>query len=603
MSLKTTATSSVRQATTSVQQQRQIHSISLTLTLLLLQSIISVTNAADVSVDIGAGAASQLVREVLHQVLSTPRSTQISLRTSPTPFLPSLAKIDAENRLFFDDVKFEFDSKLIRLNANKVRIRSISTITPKLWPMSFSDEIIHLNINVCSSSISLLSFAMLLFIDSVVLETAVDENNQLSSRICDFNNSFFKAYSSHYWLVDSVLSVASMSLKKNLNYFICPMLANYIAKVETATIRNKERSGKTGTVGGGGGEGGEGDGDGDGDGGGTNILLADSLTVTIQTVSSFIISIIALLPPFDMIKSAVFSSVPLFELLPPAYHEYLNRSDAQLYYRIRNVDIQPRHAHIVTQLEWNLSDMNSTEFFDNSSQLNIHWENDRSLAFLIDETAVNTLLEQITWDFQWMNEKISVTSPVLPTSSREFLSTLCTSCYFWLNVWAKGPPVIHATNNSITLEKRDRINLRVVNPDRNVTSVFVSMTLFINAELRPVIDSGTIRTMVQLLDTDVVMEKGAFPPAWTNFVQDLVKGMILDVMWPEMKKQIEDLTYGHGIGLTESCGVDLKAAQILIGEGQFGAKLSLVLSKLHPKQCLNDIKAALPNATDIFAAS
>lgn len=71
--------------------------------------------------------------------------------------------------------------------------------------------------------------------------------------------------------------------------------------------------------------------------------------------------------------------------------------------------------------------------------------------------------------------------------------------------------------------RRDRINLRVVNPDKNVTSVFVSMVLAVTAELRPTIDSGTLRTLVQLLDTNVVMENGAFPPSWSFFVQDLVK--------------------------------------------------------------------------------
>ena len=66
--------------------------------------------------------------------------------------------------------------------------------------------------------------------------------------------------------------------------------------------------------------------------------------------------------------------------------------------------------------------------------------------------------------------------------------------------------------------------MRVVNPDRNVTSVFVSMILTINAELRPVVDVGTVRTLVQLLDTKVQMETGAFPPTWAYFVQDLVRG-------------------------------------------------------------------------------
>lgn len=72
--------------------------------------------------------------------------------------------------------------------------------------------------------------------------------------------------------------------------------------------------------------------------------------------------------------------------------------------------------------------------------------------------------------------------------------------------------------------RRDWINLRVVNPDKNVTAVFVAMFLAVIAELRPVIDSGTLRTLVQLLDTNVVMESGAFPPSWSFFVQDLIKG-------------------------------------------------------------------------------
>lgn len=53
------------------------------------------------------------------------------------------------------------------------------------------------------------------------------------------------------------------------------------------------------------------------------------------------------------------------------------------------------------------------------------------------------------------------------------------------------------------------------------------MQLSINAELRPVIDGGILRTSVQLLDTNVVMENGAFPPSWSLFVQDLVRGDLL----------------------------------------------------------------------------
>uniref|UniRef100_A0A0N4V4W9 Fatty-acid and retinol-binding protein 1 n=1 Tax=Enterobius vermicularis TaxID=51028 RepID=A0A0N4V4W9_ENTVE len=491
---------------------------------------ISLGASSDVSIDVGSGAASQLLREALHQVLRTPRAAQVSLRTRPEPLLPSLAKIDAENRIYFENVTFQFESKLIRLNAYNVRIQSVSTITPNLWPMSFSNEIIHLDFYVSFSKTT--EFLRIFWMDNLEIETRV-EGNFFNTHFCNFEAARVHAHSSHYWLVDSLLTLASKPLENNLEYLVCPMLNDYASSVESATIR----------------------------------------------------------------------SLSLSEIFPPAYQSYLNNSNALLYYRIRLVDIQPRHAHITAQLEWDLENMEETGFISNSSQLNIHWDSDERVAFMIDDSAVNELLDQITWDFQWMNEQIGVMSPVLPQSSRDFLSTLCTSCYFLLNVWAQGPPVIHATNGSITLEKRDRINLRVVNPEKNATSVFVSMTLFINAELRPIIDSGTIRTMVQLLDTNVVMEEGAFPPSWTSFVQDLVRGMILDVMWPEMKKQIEDLTYSHGFDLAASCGVDLSTAEILIGEGQFGATLSLVLSKLEPSRCIGDLKDALPNASNLFAQS
>lgn len=56
------------------------------------------------------------------------------------------------------------------------------------------------------------------------------------------------------------------------------------------------------------------------------------------------------------------------------------------------------------------------------------------------------------------------------------------------------------------------------------------MFLSVTAELRPVIDSGTLRTLVQLLDTNVVMENGAFPPSWSFFVQDLIKGKHLFIL-------------------------------------------------------------------------
>ncbi|VDN31936.1 unnamed protein product [Gongylonema pulchrum] len=126
------------------------------------------------------------------------------------------------------------------------------------------------------------------------------------------------------------------------------------------------------------------------------------------------------------------------------------------------------------------------------------------------------------------------------------------------------------------------------------------MFLSVVAELRPVIDSGTLRTLVQLLDTNVVMESGAFPPSWSFFVQDLIKGMITEMMWPEMKKQIEELTYSEGIRLATSCGIVPENAEILIGEGRLGVGATLSLQNLQPQHCIKDLRSSLPNAAKLF---
>lgn len=71
----------------------------------------------------------------------------------------------------------------------------------------------------------------------------------------------------------------------------------------------------------------------------------------------------------------------------------------------------------------------------------------------VDDQLLNDLFQQFRWDFEWMVEEIPVESPKLPSATREFLSTLCTNCYFLLKVSANGSPHISAVNESIVLEK------------------------------------------------------------------------------------------------------------------------------------------------------
>lgn len=73
--------------------------------------------------------------------------------------------------------------------------------------------------------------------------------------------------------------------------------------------------------------------------------------------------------------------------------------------------------------------------------------------------------------------------------------------------------------------RRNKIHIKVVNPSRNVDAVFINFALTLHIRMAPQIENGVFRTQVDLLDTEIQMEEGAFPYGWNAFVQDLVKGI------------------------------------------------------------------------------
>lgn len=472
-----------------------------------------VASSSEVSLDVGSGAASQLIREAIHQVLSSPRPLYLSFRTHHQPLLLPLAYIKTYNRISYSNVTIKFYPDTIRLTASNIRVHSKSDIRPNIWPMSFGDETIDLG----------------LFMGDIELAARIEEQNARMLS-CSLGGTSINASSSNYWMVGTLLYMAADPIQSHLQQLICPFISRYISNIESPIIMN----------------------------------------------------------------------VSLSDILPGHIRDAVNSTDFSLFYRLISISVEEKHILIIAQIEWKRSFENDLISNSITSNASVKWDSEDRLVAWIDDAALNDFLNQIDWSFQWMEETIAVTSPVIPLSSREFLSTLCTSCYFLLNVWANGPPILTATNGTVVLEKRDRINLRVVNPDKNVTAVFVAMFLAVIAELRPVIDSGTLRTLVQLLDTNVVMESGAFPPSWSFFVQDLIKGMITEMMWPEMKKQIEELTYSEGIRLATSCGIDPQNAEILIDEGRLGVSATLNLQNLQLQQCIKDLKSSLPNAAKLF---
>uniref|UniRef100_A0A914EDH1 Uncharacterized protein n=1 Tax=Acrobeloides nanus TaxID=290746 RepID=A0A914EDH1_9BILA len=293
----------------------------------------------------------------------------------------------------------------------------------------------------------------------------------------------------------------------------------------------------------------------------------------------------------------------LASLIPSQWQKYLISPNTTIFLQVGPLEARDHALIVRTAIEWmntttagpSMQPMNNTEVLLDSAQGEIVSEHDERLTIWFEDKLINQVLDQFRWDFEWLRKDIPVESQEIPAQTREFLSALCNNCYFELNVSANGAPRVQSVNESIVLEKSDRIFLKVVNPSRNVTSVFVSFYLFLNVQLLPKIENGIFRTRVELLDTQIKMEKGAFPSSWNFFVQDLTRGMITDVIWPGLKKEIELLAYSDGLAISDHCGFEPSTAQVHLEDGRFGASVELLLSQVSTRTCIQQLQSKVPD--------
>lgn len=225
--------------------------------------------ASDISLDIGSGAASQLVDEAAHHLLSSPRSLSLSFRTQQKPLLLPLACVKTYNIISYANVTVKFYPGTIRLKARSVRINSKSNITTSIWPLSFGDEIVDVAVYVSYFTIPypiisqlLLSLSALLAIRSIsqlsskdklylfLLFSELQESFQvddvdLAIRIekenaemlsCSLSNTIVNATSRNYWIVGKLLYMATNPIQSHLQKFVCSSISNYISNIENPVI-------------------------------------------------------------------------------------------------------------------------------------------------------------------------------------------------------------------------------------------------------------------------------------------------------------------------------------------------------------------------------
>ena len=115
---------------------------------------------------------------------------------------------------------------------------------------------------------------------------------------------------------------------------------------------------------------------------------------------------------------------------------------------MNSIDADDHQLTVRAQIEWqNLvpadndetsNILNGQEEHSNATKLlDMEMKNGDLVTIWLEDAILNEILDQIDWNFEWMDEQIPVSSPIIPPDSREFLSTLCTECYFQVHGNAK----------------------------------------------------------------------------------------------------------------------------------------------------------------------
>ncbi|KAE9556046.1 hypothetical protein FO519_000680 [Halicephalobus sp. NKZ332] len=495
--------------------------------------------SADLGLNLGSQAAGKLATHCIHYALRQPRLLKLNLQSSVNPWFEKVAHVTSRTKLSLSNFTIQFENNMVELVLYDVILKSTSEVNIMPLPFFLGEDTAHLYAEIPRASLKL--------------------------DVRDFDVKL------HECVLETVALDVSLDRAFLMNLFLKPLHKLLPRSMVEESLCSS---------------------------------IADSLSVFENRFALWV---------FITITQAVWEGeIGLARLVPEKFREYLAWPNSTLFAQLGSAEANDATLSVRVAVDWQNNEgslgstteetitvieptttssspappLRSTEVSidDGTSHwiepttesfteltlrdqplvlsgANLEIGTDR-VAIWVEDQLLNELFEQFRWDFEWMVEEIPVESPKLPSATREFLSTLCTNCYFELRVSANGSPHIAAINESIVLEKSDRIFLKVVNPIRNVTSVFVSFYLTLNIQLTPRIEDGIFKTQVDLLDTQIKMEKGAFPSSWNFFVQDLVKGMIMDVIWPGLKKEIEHLSYSDGVEIPTTCGMEPATAEL-----------------------------------------
>uniref|UniRef100_A0A7E4W8X6 Chorein_N domain-containing protein n=1 Tax=Panagrellus redivivus TaxID=6233 RepID=A0A7E4W8X6_PANRE len=538
---------------------------------------LSVLSSADLGVNFGSKAAGKLATHCIHYALRQPRQLRLNLQSGVNPWFEKIAHVNSKTKLALSNFTISFENDIVELALYDVVLKSTSDVNILPLPFFLGEDTAHLHAEIPRAMLKLDVRNFDVKLHECVLETtsldvkldrafllnmllsplhSLMPRSLVQESLCSSIADSLSVFENRFALE---IGLAQLVPDKFQEYLAWPN-STMFAQLSSAEARDDHLSVKVavdwmnnaGLLG----------------------TTEESITVLDPTTQTTVPSAAAAFPTIAMNSDIGFS--------PP---DAANTNNLQFF---PTTEVVPPHEEIT---------LRDAPLLQSGANLEISGER---VTFWMEDQLLNDLFQQFRWDFEWMDEEIPVDSQKLPSATREFLSTLCTDCFFLLKVSTNGAPHVSVVNESIVLEKSDRIFMKVVNPVRNVTSVFVSFYLTLNIQLTPKVESGIFKTQVDLLDTNIKMERGAFPSSWNFFVQDLVKGMIMDVIWPGLKKEIENLSYSDGVEIPSTCGIEPYTAQLHFNENCFGASTALQLDDISLGTCLQQLKSKLPDPSTLF---
>lgn len=166
--------------------------------------------------EIGAFA----VRESIHLITSHPIILNIQTQLDPL-IISSLASIDITNHLIYTNLSFEFDNNTIIVHVGRVAIRTRANITAQLWPMTFGEEIIAIDMNAND----------IRFQFEIKTITA---RRHIQLKQCELNESpMLLASARNYWIVDRSIAVAASFAQSYLADLMCSTIASAVNRADT----------------------------------------------------------------------------------------------------------------------------------------------------------------------------------------------------------------------------------------------------------------------------------------------------------------------------------------------------------------------------------